>query len=181
MTDDFFDDHFFEEESSVAVYVVCIYKGDLCDFMEDGAEAGELELVSLALRQVMRAILVHVDEEAKFFLPKLDGSMQGLTSVGEAESLVGIDFPNGHVQLCVLAKSKDYWDDEFVRVSIDTEAYFEIWGYHHAYDIIARQGYADGDFNTGIISNNNPSFYSSDEEREAYGISDKHFAVDNYV
>jgi len=163
----------------------------LDDFDESQADTA-IEMIIDAIASLADRVKMHLDNSAQFFV--MSGGTQREIStasdirdswkLNDKKSLENLIAQEGnYLRLIVLAKGGNYWNKEFLKMSSDKSVpHFNVWGYYPPLEQIAVQGYAFGDFDTGIAHYpDDESYYTGQERMDYYGIIPSMFEVKTYA
>jgi hypothetical protein len=80
----------------------------------------------------------------------------------------------------IMNKSDDLWENDFLNLSNSFDKTIAIYGPSTQYHDIVRQGYDCGEYDTGIFSNDEQSYYILSENLDDFPIKD-YFEKDTYL
>jgi len=185
------EDFFAEDNLGQQIYIFCVDPWGLDDFDESQADTA-IEMIIDAIASLADRVKMHLDNSAQFFV--MSGGTQREIStasdirdswkLNDKKSLENLIAQEGnYLRLIVLAKGGNYWNKEFLKMSSDKSVpHFNVWGYYPPLEQIAVQGYAFGDFDTGIAHYpDDESYYTGQERMDYYGIIPSMFEVKTYA
>ena len=142
----------------------------------------------------MGAITDCVDDEARFFITNNKVKAVEVFDMGDIEKEWGLLKDENmaswlenrnkisHIQIAVIIRGNDHWDDGFLRVSeYEGVAHFYAWGMYTPIGEIASQGYYDGDFDSGIAADpEDDSYYYGQSAMDYYALKEIQFELATY-
>ena len=190
------DDDFFgeEEDDSISPFVFCFTQSEIEEVAdENGAEAAKNKLLS-EMSMFMGAITDCVDDEARFFITNNKEKVVEVFDRGDIEKEWGLLKDQNmaswlenrnkisHIQIAVVIRGNDHWDDGFLRVSeYEGVAHFYAWGMYTPIGEIASQGYYNGDFDSGIAADpEDDSYYYGQSAMDYYALKEIQFELATY-
>ena len=187
------DDSFFDDaDSEPRVYIYCIDSASLLDEVSDDDVDSAIETINNAIQGLVDSSRIHVDENARFFLFKDDDPVeisdgdnaQSIWSLTDQASVDAVKNQTqwGYLRVAMIATASHPWDRDFLKVSGSDEIPdFNVWGFYVPSDVIAVQGYWNGDFDTGIVDYpDDDENYVGDERMDFYGLKANMFDINIY-